>query len=297
MLPTQLDIFEHSRDTMLRNDVVAALERHDAGAARSAWRSFADEFALDATLAPLAVLVDALERATTVPLPDHDAVREARHALTDTIEAAARRSLGDRAAALWLAPLWRDLATRAASLPFAADRSEDHAAALWLRGGDWAAAVQAVAGIESWRRIPAPLAWMAQARYRIDGLDGAWALMAELAWLAPGRFDRLVTLLADPVLNRLRREFDADFGPSLTLAGDGQELAWFPAWVLTRHAALAGLLGQAQPGLHTAAEQALRLMLELLGLERQGRHRALVARRKVLQDLQPSLYVASMATR
>lgn len=297
MLPTQLDIFEHSRDTMLRNDVVAALERHDAGAARSAWRSFADEFALDATLAPLAVLVGALEQATAVQLPDHDATREARLALTDTIEPAARRSLGDRAAARWLALLWRDLARRAAQLPFAADRSEDHAAALWLRGGEWAAAVQAVAGIESWRRIPAPLAWMAQGRYRIDGLDGAWALLSELAWLAPGRFDRLVTLLADPVLNRLRREFDADFDASPALAGDGQDLAWFPAWVLTRHAALAGPLGQAQPGLNTAAEQALRLMLELLGLERQGRHRELVARRKVLRDLQPSLYAAYMATR
>lgn len=297
MLPAQLDIFEHSCDTMLRNDVVAALERRDARAARSAWRAFADEFALDATLAPLAVLVDALERATTVPLPDHDAVREARHALTDTIEAAARRGQGDRAAALWLAPLWRDLAMRAASLPFAADRSEDHAAALWLRGGDWAAAAQAVAGIESWRRIPAPLAWIAQARYRIDGLDGAWTLMAELAWLAPGSFDRLVTLLADPVFDRLRREFEADFEANLESAVDGQDLAWFPAWVLSRHTALAGLLGQAQPGLQTAAEQALRLMLELLGLERQGCHRELVARRKVLRDLQPSLYAAHMATR
>ncbi|MDE2296965.1 MAG: hypothetical protein KGK18_02255 [Burkholderiales bacterium] len=297
MLPAQLDIFEHSRDTMLRNDVVAALERRDARAARYAWRTFAGEFALDATLAPLAVLVDALERATVVPLPDHDAVREARRTMADSIEPAARRSLGDHTAARWLAPLWRELATRAASLPFVADRSDDHAAALCLRGGDCAAAVRAVAGIESWRRIPAPLSWMAQARYRLGGLDDAWALMAELAWLASGRFGQLVTLLADPVLDRLRREFEADFEANPASADDGQDLAWFPAWVLTRHAALAGPLWQAQPGLHTSAEQALRLMLELLGLERQGRHRDLVTRRKVLRDLQPSLYAAYMATR
>jgi hypothetical protein len=31
----------------------------------------------------------------------------------------------------------------------------------------------AVARIKSWRRIPAPLAWMAEARYRVDDLDGA----------------------------------------------------------------------------------------------------------------------------
>ena len=57
--------------------------------------------------------------------------------------------------------------------------------ALWLRAGDFAAAADAVARIESWRRIPAPLAWMAEARYRLDGLDAHWGLLAELAWLAP----------------------------------------------------------------------------------------------------------------
>ena len=31
----QLDIFEHSRDVMLKNDVVGALERRDATGARS----------------------------------------------------------------------------------------------------------------------------------------------------------------------------------------------------------------------------------------------------------------------
>lgn len=88
-----------------------------------------------------------------------------------------------------------------------------------------------------------------------------------------------------------------DCAAGLELADDRQGLAWFPAWALSRYAALAGSLGQAQSRPHTAAEQTLRLMLELLGLERQGRHRESVARRKVLRDLHPSLDAAYMASR
>ena len=38
----QLDLFEHSRDTMLRNDVLDALLKRDAGAATLAWQALAD---------------------------------------------------------------------------------------------------------------------------------------------------------------------------------------------------------------------------------------------------------------
>jgi hypothetical protein len=50
---------------------------------------------------------------------------------------------------------------------------------LWLRAGNAAAARDAVATIASWRRTPAPLAWMAEAVHRGDGLDAAWPLLAE----------------------------------------------------------------------------------------------------------------------
>ena len=66
--------------------------------------------------------------------------------------------------------------------------------------GDWAAAADAVGRIESWWRIPAPLAWMTEARHRMDGLDAAWPLLVELAWLAPKRFDALARSLADASL-------------------------------------------------------------------------------------------------
>jgi hypothetical protein len=289
----QLDIFDHSRDTMLRNDIVDALERREETTAGLAWRTFTKEFPLDDALPALAVLVDALGRNACVPFPDHEAVRDARHAVTEKIESAASRKFGKSGGAAWLVPLWREMAQRASQLPFRPDCSEDHAAALWLRAGDWSAANDAVQRVESWRRIPAPLAWMTEARYRVDGLDAVWALLAELAWLSPGRFDQLVKRLSDPLLERLRGRFEASFDGT----GDVSDLAWFPAWVLTEKPALSRLLGEAQRSVHTAPEQAMRLLLELLGLEKQGRHRDMIDRRKVLRDVYPLLYAAYMTTR
>ena len=289
----QLDIFNHSHDTMLRNDVVLAIERYDAIAARSAWRIFSQEFPGDQTLPPLEVLVDALERHVSAAFPDHDALGQARHALRHKLAPAAVCMLGENASLRWLAPLWQGLAQRSAQLEFLPARDEDHAAPLWLLGGAWAAALDAVARIESWRRIPAPLAWMAEARLRQNGLDAALALLAELAWLSPARFDDLTQRCADPRLEPLRKKFDANFEGN----GDVADLAWFPAWVLTEKPALAPWLGEAQRSLDNAPEQAMRLLLELLRLERQGRHHDIVGHRKMLRDLHPSLYAAYMATR
>jgi hypothetical protein len=41
----------------------------------------------------------------------------------------------------------------------------------------------------------------------------------------------------------------------------------------------------------------MRLVVELLGLERQGRHAELMQRRRALRDLHGDLYAAYMATR
>ncbi len=289
----QLDIFEHSRDLMLRNDVLHALERRDPVSARAAWLKLQAEFPHDDALPPLDRLVATLECPVGPPFADPAEAAEALHRMQRDIEPAAQRLWGAQAGAIWLAPLWRQLAQRAARMAFDAERAELHAAALWLKAGDFAAAADAVSRIESWRRIPAPLAWMCEARFRLDGLDTCWGLLAELAWLAPQRFDSLTRRLADPVLTRLRRQFDAQFEGEGTLA----DLAWFPAWVLCETPALATRLGQAQPGLHGPPERAMRLLIDLLHLERQGRQRELVAQRRNLRDLQPALYADYLKSR
>ena len=296
---------------MLRNDVLQALQAWHAPAAQQAWARLSQSYPQDVALDPLALLIQALAQVPGKPAPDTAALARERQSVQCLIKPAALATLGPQAACQWLVPLWRDIAQRGAHLRFQAENADGHSAALWLLAGDWAAAEQAVAGIESWRRIPAPLAWMAEARYRQGGLDGhdkiggqpagaaqrddqrAWPMLAELAWLAPARFDALQRHLADPLLARLRRRFDAGFDG----AGDSSDLAWFPAWVLTDTPALATRLALAQPSLHSAAERGMRLLLDLLALERLGRHHDLVARRKSLRDLCAPLYAAYMASR
>lgn len=192
-----------------------------------------------------------------------------------------------------MASCWRAVAQQAAALPFRAQERDHNAAPLWLRAGDWGEARRAVERIESWRRIPAPLAWMAEARYFADGLEPALLLLTELAWLSPGLLADLLHRLNDASIDTLRKKFDASFDG----AGQVSDLAWFPAWALIEKPGLAPFLRQAHPSRQTAPERAVRLLLQILSLERQGDQHELVERRKVLRDLHAGLYAAYMKTR
>ncbi|WP_225032071.1 hypothetical protein [Paraburkholderia sp. XV] len=231
----QLDICADSRDVMLRNAVLDQLQRRDGDGARTALDQLAAEFPDDDTLCAMRVLVRELEHASATPFADHASLAIARRHLVEEVVPAARRVLSAQTGRAWLEECWSSLAQRAAALPFrgadhhvdshAETQAEMHAAPLWLRAGEWAAAREAVDGIESWWRIPAPLAWMTEARYRMDGLDAAWPLLAELAWLAPRRFATVLSVLRDASLDALRRRFDAEFPGS----GEVDDYAWVPA--------------------------------------------------------------------
>ena len=297
--PTQLDIFAHSRDVMLRNDLVHALARRDCAAGRRAFAQLADGCPADALLAPGRVLLEAMAAPedSSAALADAAGLCAARLHLCAHIAPAATAVLGSHDARAWLAPLSRDLAQRYAHLPWNGAQPDDHATPLWLAAGEWANAERSAGSIASWRCIPVPLAWMTEARYRLAGVDEAWPLLVELAWLAPKRLDALLRVLADPLIDRLRRRFEDSFD-AVVESSDGRDgLAWFPAWALTDTPALAPHLAQAEQGQDSNPERSFRLMVQLLGLERQGRHHELVARRKALRDLCAPLYAAYMATR
>ena len=302
--PRQLDIFGDSRDVMLRNDLVDALTQRQASAVLEALALLTAEFPSDMLLAPAQVLFDALidrEAGAEPWVSGAPQLAAARGHLRSRVEPAAVAALGIAAGRAWLVPLWRDLAQRSSAIEWNGTRPDDHAAPLWLAAGDWALAAQAAGSIASWRRIPTPLAWMAEARCRVAGVDAAWPLLAALAWLAPVRLDALLTALDDAILTRLRRRFEQDFDAAVDSSFDPRPghagVAWFPAWVLATTPALAPHLAMTEPGQGTAPERGMRLMVELLGLERQGRHHDLVAHRKQLRDLCAPLYAAYMATR
>jgi hypothetical protein len=289
----QLDLFADSRNVMLRNDVLDALLRRDTSDVRQAWERLTGEYAADQTAPVAAILITALEDASTARFVDHPALAEACRVLVDEIVPAARRLFGEQAAGAWLAPCWRTLAQRAAALPFDADSSDHDAAPLSLPAGDSDTARQAIERRASWRRIPAPLAWMTEASYRSNDLDAAWSLLTELAWLAPVRCVALVSRLGEASLDALHRQFDAEFVGT----GETPDFAWFPAWPLTVEPGLADRLRAAQVSRHVDAERATSMLWQILSLERQGRHHDLVERRQALHDLHPGLYVAYLKTR
>jgi hypothetical protein len=289
----QLDLFADSRDVMLRNDVLDSLQRRHAVDARRDWDRLTGAYPADQTLPVLEILITALENTSVAQFADHNALAETHRALVDDIMPAAHRMFGEQAAGVWLIACWRTLAQRATALPFDADYNEYHAAPMWLQANDWNSARQAVEQIASWRRIPAALVWMTEARYRADGLDAVWPWLTELAWLAPARCLALIARLEDASLDALRKQFDAEFVGT----GDITDFAWFPAWLLTVKPGLVGRLREAQLSRHVDAERATSMLWQILSLERQGRHHDLIERRKALRDLHAGLYAAYMKTR
>lgn len=81
------------------------------------------------------------------------------------------------------------------------------------------------------------------------------------------------------------------------MAGTDNEFAWFTAWVLITHPQLADPFQGTQLGANIAAERCARIALNLLALERQGRHADLVEGRKKLRDSHHGLFEQYMRTR
>jgi hypothetical protein len=134
---------------------------------------------------------------------------------------------------------------------------------------------------------------MTEAHYRTGGLDAAWPLLAELAWLAPRRFAALLPGLGDASLDALRRRFDAEFPGTAEV----DDYAWFPAWLLVVKPALAGRLGEARVQRDQPPSRAAALLGEILRREHEGDQHELVNLRQELGWLHAGLFDAYMTTR
>ena len=286
----QLDLFMDGREVMLQNDVIAALHARDANAGRGALAALSTEFPAHETIAALSLLLDALTT-PVAPIVSHAAAADALNYMQTAVVSAARRVLGEHAANPWLSPLWCALADAAAGLTFNAHTPQHHRAYLLLQSGQWVMAETEIALIPSWRRIPVPLAWMAQARFHQSGLDGAWPLLMELAWIDAPAFRRLAGQLPAPALHKHLKDFETD------IEDNEPAHAWFPAWLLIAVPALSSVMRTTQPGNNHAAERVARLIFELLALEKQGRHAEIVARRKKLRDGHAGLFDIYMRSR
>jgi hypothetical protein len=286
----QLDLFEHSRDVVLRNTAIDALQARDAAAAGRAIAVLEAEYRGDPLAPALRTLLGRLCLRGRAPL-DRVAAAAVLDATERCVPAAGR--LFGAAAAAWLAPFWRELAAAIDGLPFDPAEERLHAAPLLLRAGEWEEAGERVARIASWRRQPLPLAWKAEAVFRLAGLHEAWPLLAELSWMAPRRAEALSRRLPDAALEALLRRFDAEFESD----GGAEEFAWFPAWALVAEPRVASALRCMEAGSGSPAECGARLLLHLLALERQGRHAELIEGRRRLRDLHRPLFDRYMHSR
>ena len=115
------------------------------------------------------------------------------------------------------------------------------------------------------------------------------ALLIELSWLNASNFGKLARRLDSRVMDGLLRNFQ-----SAIAAEGGIELAWFAAWLLIAEPATVEILGQTQQGQNSLPERSARLIADLLGLERQGRHAEAIELRKKLRDLHAELFALYM---
>lgn len=287
----QLDLFADSRGAILRNKLIDALRARDPVAGRKARTRLAAEYPQDALLGPAALLLDQLGRRLR-PFADPLAAQRTIDRIDHEVAPATVQVFGPAKADEWLAPVWHALAGAMAALPFDPEVPDAHAAGVLIRVRQWQRARAAAETIASWRHLPRPLAWMSRIAFELDGLEAAWPLLAELAWLDPAGFAALARGIAAPSLARLLREFDRHF-----VASDDTEFTWFPAWAQLADPGLAAALQGAQTPENSPAEQAARTVMQLLSLERQGRQYELAAKQKALRALHEELFARYMAMR
>lgn len=285
----QLDLFDDSRDVMLNNAVLTAFAAHDTDAVIQAVAALHAEFPQYDDLPRHRRLLEQLSDFWRNLQPTGLQTRHRQ--LIETLLPLAGQLFGSARATVWVRPLWAALARTAGALDYDDAHPEIHAAPLWLAAEAPDRARSAIEKIPSWRRIPAPLAWMSEIEIRHGAPEAWWPLLAELAWLAPERLESLL-VTAPVAVNRPKKQFLAEFENN----GEHHDLAWFPAWLLIHHGELRDLLRPAQPAQNEPA-RAFCLLLDLLHLEKTGQQAALIPQRARLRALAPDLFADYMRSR
>jgi hypothetical protein len=291
----QFDLFKDSPDVGLRNAVVAALRARNVGTLREAIDCLRSDFPDDGHL-------DGFEHLYVECLALHqaewssaDIARQIERIETQLLPVL-KKVIGSNAAQRWIAPVYGDLARAATGQAFSRSEANAHSASLFLRAGELALARAAVEGIPSWRRIPEPLAWMAEITLRQNLPDEYWPLSAELAWIAPALLAPLFAQAAPATLIRLYREFCTEAEDQ---DGEGDTGSWFPAWLLVEHPDLLPFLRttHAYDSHDSRPARSAALLIDLLIGERQGLTQTMLGKRRQLRELAPAIFERYMVHR
>jgi len=287
----QLDLFAHSADVSLRNEVVTALCAHDADAMRDATDRLRADFPDDGHLERFEHLLAELS-ALSQPKQSAPAIARQAERIEIRLLPSLIKMIGADAAQRWTEAVYGALARSPFKQTFSRSLATAHPAGLFLRAGELSLARAAVAEIPSWRRIPEPLAWMTEIALRERAPDEYWPLVAELAWIAPALLAALLPRAAPATALRLYQEFRL----AVDSENEDQETAWFPAWLLVEHPDLLQSLRSAQAHDSPPARSAA-LLIDLLIGERQGPTPAMLDKRRQLRELAPAIFERYMARR
>jgi len=288
----QLDLFLDSQAVVLANQTIAALSARDA---RLAATNLA-KLHCDAPDYPNLNALDTLTRALAEwrrPAANPAAIADTVAWLEREIEPATKLALG-AAAQAFAGAFFCDLAEVARGLAYEPMRPMAHRAWLCLRSGEWADAEEAARAIPRANQTPDALHWLCIARYRQCGLAAARSSLFALAWHEPQRLASILAELGDELLDRDWQAFER--ACEWETVEEAQQAAWFPAWYLLEHPAVAKELGNVEfPDSPPA--NAARLLLDIVELERHGDWRTLTLQRERLRDLNPDLFSVYMRRR
>lgn len=285
----QLDLFADSEDVDRRNAVIAALLKRDVAEAGVAIEMLSTSLPSDAVIGPASVIHAHLIAPCPV-IGDHPSAASEAQRLRETICPAAEQLFGAAAAAQWAYSDWLALANRIRGLDFDRRWPDVHTAALLCTLARWDEALPLALNVPGWRRLPLPLSWVAQCRCHLTGVDAAWPLLAELAWLAPEQFVRVAPELPAHGIHRLQGVFEREFHSTVT------DYAWFPAWSLIAYPDLNVVLACAE-GHDSPPERCFKTIRDLLILERKGLQSEMIQKRKDLHAQNPDLFEFFMHTR
>ena len=252
----QLDLFLDGRETILVNDLVAALLAGRLEGACDALNRLRTENSAHPDLPAF----DRLVRSVCDKSPGPPSTGEADpiiQRLTYLVPAA-NRLLGPGAAA-FLRPWWQALA-----------RTE--------------------AVLDPVEAAPLLRYWMGAARWHDGDEREAVRLWLALCWLEPESFARLAPTLPSRIVREGWAAFDGEPDPGDGGDVHGRDVRWFPAWLALRHRWVAHAFRPDEVPDTGAPLQALRLLPGLLVLESQGFGDELVRQRRALRDISPRFF-------
>jgi hypothetical protein len=293
VMSVQLDLFLDSRAVVLANEAVNAIAAR-CGVEAARWLAQLRDVASDhPNLQSLETLARGLAEWQQ---PRRDAAQiEAAARWLEQITPIAGNALGT-ASNGFVAAFFRELAQASRGLPYDPAHPRAHLAWLCLRCGDWDEAEQAALAIpcSGPQQSSDALHWLTVARHRQRGLSAARPTLFALAWQEPQRMTPLLGELGDDLLDRDFRSFECvcdwtDIEPA--------ELpAWFPAWYVLEHPAVAKEV-ETMEVFATAPARAAQLLARIVELERQADWKRIVSLRDQLRVMNADLFALYMARR